>query len=176
MTYRPQFWERMSALQRAGVILAGIVALCSFGAIGAFTTDDPPATERNAAVAEIPAAIPATEIATDPAASPPAASPTADASAAPTVEKRTVTETKRVPFKTRKVRDSSLDKGESETRTEGVAGVLTLTYELTVTNGRQTSKRLLSNKITTKPTTKVIVIGTRSSEPGSGCDPNYSGG
>jgi resuscitation-promoting factor RpfB len=155
----------MSALQRAGVIFAGIVAVCSLGAIGAFATDDPPP----AAVAPL---IPSTAVASP--------SPSSPAPSSPSIEKRTVTETKRIPFKTRKVRDSSLDEGESEIRTEGAAGVRTLTYELTITDGNQTAKRLLSNKVTQKPTTKVIVIGTRSTEPDSGsdsgCDPNYSGG
>ena len=54
----------------------------------------------------------------------------------------------------------------------GVAGERTLTYEITVTDGVPTGKRLVRSVVTKRPVTKVVAIGTRS-EPG--CDPNYSG-
>ena len=62
--------------------------------------------------------------------------------------------------------------GTKTVRVKGVAGVRTLTYEITVTDGVQTDKKLVSSVITRAPVTKVIVVGTRN-EPG--CDPNYSG-
>ncbi|MEU8613571.1 G5 domain-containing protein [Actinoplanes sp. NPDC048791] len=89
------------------------------------------------------------------------------------VQKRTVQETQKIAFKTRKVKDSSLPEGTTETRVRGVAGVRTLTYEVTVTDGVQSGKRLIKSVVTKKPVTKVTAIGTRS-EPD--CDPNYSGG
>ncbi|WP_285685737.1 G5 domain-containing protein [Actinoplanes sp. NBRC 103695] len=162
----------MTPLQRAGVLLGGILVLCcggvtGIGAIGA--TSDKPAADLSAADVPIPSST---------SSSTPATPATSAAPATPAVEKRTVTETKKVPFKSRTVRDPNLEKGSKQTRTEGAAGVRTLTYEITLTDGKQTAKRLLSNKVTQQPTTKVIVIGTMSEpepEPESDCDPNYSG-
>jgi resuscitation-promoting factor RpfB len=97
-------------------------------------------------------------------------------SPSPTIEKQTITETQEIPFKERTVNDSSLAKGTREVRTKGVTGVKTLTYEVTLTNGVETSRELLGEEITQKPVTQVIAIGTKEEpqeEPS--CDPNYSG-
>jgi hypothetical protein len=85
------------------------------------------------------------------------------------VEKRTVTETASIPFPVKRVNDSSLPKGTTKVKTEGVVGVKTLTYEVTFTNGVQTAKELLREVITKQPITKVILVGTKSPS----CDPNY---
>ena len=54
-----------------------------------------------------------------------------------------------------------------------MAGVKTLTYQVTFTNGVQTGKKLLRAVVTKAPAAKVVAIGTKT-EPQ--CDPNYSGG
>jgi hypothetical protein len=56
-------------------------------------------------------------------------------------------------------------------RTAGVDGVRTLTYQVTLTNGVQTSKTLLSQQVTKQPVTKVIAVGTKATQR---CDPNYA--
>jgi uncharacterized protein YabE (DUF348 family) len=88
------------------------------------------------------------------------------------VETEKVVETVAIPFGTRRVNDSSLAKGTTRVRTKGVAGVRTMTYELTFTDGVQTGKKLLSSLVTKKPVTKVVAVGTK---PVRNCDPNYSG-
>jgi uncharacterized protein YabE (DUF348 family) len=85
---------------------------------------------------------------------------------------RTVTETQPIPFQTRKVNDASLPKGTTKVRTAGVPGVKTLTYEVTFTNGVQTAKKLLRERVTKQPVTQVVAVGTKAA---SNCDPNYSG-
>jgi resuscitation-promoting factor RpfB len=85
--------------------------------------------------------------------------------------KKTVTEIKSIDYVTRTVKDSSLPKGKTKIRTNGKAGARTLTYQVTVTNGEQTAKKLLTSVVTRKPVTKVVAIGTKSA---GGCDPNYS--
>jgi hypothetical protein len=102
----------------------------------------------------------------------PSSTPSATAKATPKVEKRTVTERRTVRFLTRKVQDSSLTKGTSKVVRRGAAGVVTLTYEVTLTDGRQTGKRLLHKVLTRAPVTRVVAVGTRAA---SRCDPNYSG-
>jgi hypothetical protein len=95
----------------------------------------------------------------------------------PVVVTRAVTETRKIAFGTRRVEDPDLAKGSTETRTKGVAGVRTLTYRVTVTDGVQTARTLVRERVTRKPVTKVIAIGTRvdEPEPTRGCDPNYGG-
>ncbi|MET8152693.1 G5 domain-containing protein [Actinoplanes sp. NPDC049668] len=174
-------WSRMSPLQRAGLILGGVFLLCCGGptvlaVIGAAI--DAPQTEqvagaaaddRDASTADGASPAPAAPALTTADSSPAAASPSKPPA---TVQKRTVRETRTISFKTRTVKDSSLPKGTKKVRVPGAAGVRTLTYEITVTEGIQTEKRLISSTITKKPVTKVVAIGTKT-EPN--CDPNYSG-
>jgi hypothetical protein len=65
-----------------------------------------------------------------------------------------------------------LPEGTKEVRVRGVSGVRTVTYEVTLTDGVQTGKRLAGSVVTKRPVTKVVAIGTKSE---SECDPNYSG-
>ncbi|MGC5053516.1 G5 domain-containing protein [Micromonospora sp. DT48] len=85
---------------------------------------------------------------------------------------RTITVTKKVPYKTRTVNDSSLAKGTKKVSTRGVPGVRTLTYEVTVVDGVQTEKKLITSEITTQPVTRVVRVGTKQARQ---CDPNYAG-
>jgi hypothetical protein len=62
-------------------------------------------------------------------------------------------------------------------RTKGVAGEKALTYQVTLTNGVETSRKFLRTEITKKPVTEVIAIGTKEElQEESSCDPNYGGG
>lgn len=90
----------------------------------------------------------------------------------PSVERRIVTETRAIPFATRRTGDPSLAKGTIRVRTPGVPGVKILTYEVTFTNGVQTDKKLIRKVISKAPVARVIAVGTRE---GPQCDPNYSG-
>jgi resuscitation-promoting factor RpfB len=136
-------------------------------------TDTKPATQRLAEVDATPlpahtaaaVADPAVEPAVDPATPPPAQNQ---------IVRKTVTETRSIGYSTRTVKDSSLAKGKTRTRTSGKAGVRTLTYAVTLTNGKQTAKKLVKSVVTRAPVTKVVAVGTKQSG-GSGCDPHYSG-
>lgn len=174
-------WSRLTAIQKAALILAVIFLPCCGGlgglaAIGA-AIDAPAAKTDKAAeigtsapVSEPTAVLPTTPVAIAPmtttAGTTPIATPT------PVVVKHTLREAKRIPFKTRTVKDSSMAEGTRTVRVKGVSGVRTLTYEITVTDGVQTNKRLINSVITKSPVTKVIAVGTEN-EPE--CDPNYSG-
>ncbi len=104
------------------------------------------------------------------------AAPTEVAATQPNIQKRTVVEIRTIPFTRTTVRDPSLRKGRRVVTTRGVNGRKRLTYELTVTNGVQTGKRLLREVISTRPVTQVTAIGTQvEPKPAGRCDPNYSG-
>ncbi|MGW4462979.1 G5 domain-containing protein [Micromonospora sp. NPDC004704] len=87
--------------------------------------------------------------------------------------KKTVTETKSIPFSTKTVNDATLAKGTKKTKAKGVAGVKTLTYEVTTTDGKQTGKKLVREVVTKAPVTQVVAVGTKVES--KKCDPNYSG-
>nr|MDT0660335.1 G5 domain-containing protein [Micromonospora sp. DSM 115978] len=153
-----------------------MLLLCCGGlaAIGSFAGDPQPTEisiagqqERRseATSGETPAdAVTATT--TEPSATAATTGPTAS------VQTKTVTETEKIGFKTKRVNDPNLAKGKTSVRTRGVAGVRTLTYEVTLTDGVETDRRLVSNKVTKQPVTQVIAVGTKATKK---CDPNYSG-
>ena len=143
----------------AVIAAAGALPACATGEdtgtvpANTATTTQPAATASTTAVASIGEASP---------------SP----SPQPVVEQRTVTETVDIPFTEKTVQDSALAKDVTAVRTQGVPGVKTLTYEVTLTNGVQTAKKLLREVVTKAPVTKVTAIGTKEQ---ARCDPNYSG-
>ncbi|WP_329106754.1 G5 domain-containing protein [Micromonospora sp. NBC_01699] len=119
---------------------------------------------------ETPSAVPADT--TQPPASATAAPVPTAVPKPPRIEKKTVIETRSIPFTTRTVNDATLAKGTKKTKTKGVAGVKTLTYEVTTTDGKQTGKKLIREAVTKAPVTQVVAVGTKAA---SKCDPNYSG-
>ena len=102
----------------------------------------------------------------------PSTTPTVSASATPTVIHRKVTVTRRIPYKTRRVKDPSLARGHTHVRIRGRAGHRTLTYVVTYTDGERTGRRLVRKTVTSRPVTKVIAVGTKEHRS---CDPNYTG-
>ena len=91
------------------------------------------------------------------------------------IEKRTVTVKRKIALASKTVPDPSLTKGTREVRTKDVAGVKTLTYEVTLTDGVETARKLLRQVMTKGPVTQVIAIGTKEEQQGPSCDPNYKG-
>lgn len=90
------------------------------------------------------------------------------------VTTKTVTGTAPIGFATRTVKDASLVKGVTKTRTKGVAGVRTLTYRVTYTGGAETARTLVKTVVTRQPVTRVMAVGTKTAAPRRRCDPNYS--
>jgi resuscitation-promoting factor RpfB len=105
----------------------------------------------------------------------PAAPPTSVAApttaAAPVVELRTIKQTVSIPYPRTTVNDPNLPKGTTKIRTRGVAGSKTVTYEVTLTNGVETARRVVSDVVTKQPVTEVTAVGTKSTQQ---CDPNYT--
>ncbi len=89
------------------------------------------------------------------------------------MERRTVTQTRAVAFRTRTVEDPRLEQGTTRVRRAGVPGVRTLTYEITVRQGREAGRRLVDSTITRAPVHRIVAVGTRVDV--AACDPNYRG-
>lgn len=104
----------------------------------------------------------------------------------PKITTETVTETEQIPYGVTTANDASLDKGKTRIATKGVNGVKTYTYEVTFADGKQTTKKLLKEAVTTAPIAEVSAIGTKVAPPpravasaprqqtSPNCDPNYT--
>ncbi|MGX6602403.1 G5 domain-containing protein [Micromonosporaceae bacterium Da 78-11] len=76
------------------------------------------------------------------------------------VTTRTAADTRPVAFRTQLVADPTLVRGIKRVRTQGSPGVQTLRYLITLTNGKQTARRLLDTKVTRKPQNRIVAFGT----------------
>ncbi len=95
-----------------------------------------------------------------------------------------LTETQPIPFGKKTVNETSLATGKTRVQTAGVNGVKTITYQLTLVDGRETKRSVMSEKVTTAPIDEVTAIGTyvaakpqpkpAPTQAASNCDPNYS--
>ena len=97
---------------------------------------------------------------TTPTSSTPSTSQSRTKTAAPKVEVKTVTTTSAIPFTSSTIEDSSLASGTTQTRTEGVDGVMTHTVKVTYTDGVETSRSEPVDAITTEPINEVKAVGT----------------
>ena len=77
------------------------------------------------------------------------------------IETKTITETKKVEHGTDTVKDSDATVGTKKTLTKGEDGERTLTYTLTLRDGKESDRELASDKITTKPVEEEVSIGTK---------------
>lgn len=66
-----------------------------------------------------------------------------------------------IPFETVNKNDSSILRGETKVTQEGQNGKKTQTFHITYKNGKQIQKDLRTEKVTSRPTTKVVSIGTK---------------
>lgn len=83
----------------------------------------------------------------------------------PVVEVKAVVTTEQIPFTSSTVTDSTLDQGTTQTRTIGVDGLLTHTYQVTYTDGIETSRSAPVDTITTPAVNEVIAKGTKVPAP-----------
>lgn len=72
------------------------------------------------------------------------------------IETKTVT----IPHETQTVSSSSLAKGTTKVQTAGVDGSKTVYYEVTYTDGVETSRVYMREEVTVQPVTEVILNGT----------------
>lgn len=90
-----------------------------------------------------------------------------------------ITETEVVAFEKKSVDSGSYDKGTTQVTTTGVNGEKTLTYTVTLVDGVETQRVLLTEEVSTAPVTEVTSVGTyvapAKPAPSASCDPNYSG-
>ena len=64
-------------------------------------------------------------------------------------------------YKTVRKETAKLDKGDTKVDTRGAKGVRTLTYQVVRHDGKTVSKKRTSDKVTKKPVTRVVLVGTK---------------
>ena len=83
----------------------------------------------------------------------------------PKIEVKAMSTTEAIPFTSSTIDDSSLDQGTIQTRTKGVNGLLTHTYQVTYTDGVETSKSTPVDTVTAAAVNEVVVHGTKAPAP-----------
>lgn len=81
---------------------------------------------------------------------------------------KTQTKTEKVAFDTVQKKNSGLWKGESRVLTAGKNGKAKRTYRVTIVNGEVTKRDILTEKVLTKATDRVLEVGTKTSSNGVG--------
>jgi resuscitation-promoting factor RpfB len=77
------------------------------------------------------------------------------------VDGRKVVEELPIPFTTTKKSSGTLFKGETKVVTPGKVGIRVRTFSETYLNKKLSSRKLVSDKVTVKPVTKVLLVGTK---------------
>lgn len=80
------------------------------------------------------------------------------------VNVKTWDETRDIDFDTKKVKDKTLAKGETEVKTEGEKGERELTLRQETRNGKKGEEEVLKSKVTKEPVAEVIKVGTKVEE------------
>jgi G5 domain len=99
---------------------------------------------------------------------PVAAAATSRAPVQPQVTRKTVTETRPIPFRTQLVRDPSMPRGARRVQSEGVPGEETLRYLVTYVGGRETERQLVGSSVTREPQPQVLAVGGQQGPGGFG--------
>ncbi|WP_311260477.1 G5 domain-containing protein [Microbacterium sp. WCS2018Hpa-9] len=100
----------------------------------------------------------------------------------------TATEEVPVPFAATSVDDPQLDQGATTLVAAGVDGMKVITYRVTLVDGVEVSREIVSEAVSVPPVAEVTAIGSKAPAPvavpapvplvqqgGGGCDSNYTG-
>lgn len=79
----------------------------------------------------------------------------------PVVTTKNETTTEPIKFQTSRVDDPNLEKGQEVVRQEGKNGTREIVTQITYTDGKETSRKVISNTVTVQPVNKIIAVGTK---------------
>lgn len=79
----------------------------------------------------------------------------------PLIEMKEEIKTEKIKFDTIERNDSTLEKGKTKVKQEGVNGTKIITYKVTYTDGKVTKREVKKNSIAKDPVKKIILIGTK---------------
>ena len=79
----------------------------------------------------------------------------------PVVTTKTETKTSVIAYKTVRQNDSTLEEGKTTVKQKGQNGEITITYTVTYTDGKETSRAETSRTINKQPVDKIILVGAK---------------
>jgi uncharacterized protein YabE (DUF348 family) len=91
------------------------------------------------------------------------------------VDVRSLKKTEKVSFSTVRKNSSSLTRGKTKVDTTGRAGTRTITVREVREDGKVTSRKETSRKVTTQPRSQVVLVGTKAPERPKAAAPKSSG-
>ena len=74
---------------------------------------------------------------------------------------KTADETSPVPFETLTTEDAAMTKGEKKVTQRGVAGSINKSFKLVLVDGREASRTLVAQSVSTQPVTEKVTVGTK---------------
>src|SRR5699024_9900152 len=80
-------------------------------------------------------------------------------------ETKTETKTEEIEFEEERINDSTLEKGKTKVKQAGQNGEKEVIYEVTYSNGKETSRSIKNEVIAKDPVNKIILIGTKEPKP-----------
>lgn len=98
----------------------------------------------------------------------------------PTTVVREESVTEAIPFDRTSVEDANIPRGQTAVTVSGLNGERTLTYRVTLVDGVETARELVSDVVTVAAVTEVTTVGTYDPPPpppaaaASNCDSNYA--
>lgn len=171
-------WLRLKSRRAAisATAAAAAVLLVSGGVSTAALSQNNAPTSFTAATLESPESTTSDGAAVAPESVP---TPAPTPSHTPTTTTTEVVETEAIAHGTKTVNDSSLAKGKTHVKTAGKDGVRELTYVVTLVDGKEVKRELVSKVVKVKPVTEVMAVGTKvakkkEKKAASNCDPNYA--
>lgn len=84
---------------------------------------------------------------------------TPQATPSPSIEVKTETKEEPVSFETKEEQTSALAKGATQVKQEGKDGKEVITYEVTYTDGKETSRKQTKEEVIEQPQAKIILVG-----------------
>ena len=79
----------------------------------------------------------------------------------PTIETKNEKNEETIKFKTIEKNAPSLEKGQTKIEQEGKNGLKEINYKVTYTDGKETNRKLIEEKVIKKPVNKIVLKGTK---------------
>ena len=79
----------------------------------------------------------------------------------PKVEHQEITTTEEIPYASRTENNADLAEGTRNVKQAGVKGTKTITWDITLTDGKETARTKKSEKVTKEPVEEIIEVGTK---------------
>jgi len=78
----------------------------------------------------------------------------------PTIEVKTETKEESISFESKEEQTNTLSKGKTQVKQEGKEGKKVITFEVTYTDGKETSRKQIKDEVTEQPQAKIVLVGT----------------